>query len=83
RKAITDRTCAVIVEPLQGEGGVIPARREFLRGLRRRCDETGALLVFDEVQSGNGRTGTLFAYEQYGVAPDILTTAKGLGGGFP
>lgn len=83
RAAITARTCAVIVEPLQGEGGVLPARKDFLRGLRRRCDETGALLVFDEVQSGNGRTGTLFAYEQYGVVPDILTTAKGLGGGFP
>lgn len=83
RKVITDRTCAVIVEPVQGEGGVIPARKDFLKGLRKLCDEKGALLVFDEVQSGAGRTGTLYAYQQLGTTPDILTTAKGLGAGFP
>ncbi len=83
RAAITEKTCAVIVEPMQGEGGVTPAKQEFLRGLRKRCDETGALLVFDEIQCGAGRTGALYAYMRYGVTPDILTTAKGLGAGFP
>jgi acetylornithine/N-succinyldiaminopimelate aminotransferase len=83
RAAITRRTCAVIVEPMQGEGGVTPATKAFLRGLRRRCDETGALLIFDEIQSGAGRTGALYAYMKFGVTPDILTTAKGLGAGFP
>ncbi|HKY89705.1 MAG TPA: aspartate aminotransferase family protein [Nevskiaceae bacterium] len=82
-KAISARTCAVVVEPVQGEGGITPATPAFLQGLRRLCDQHGALLVYDEVQTGNGRTGTLYAYEQYGVVPDILTTAKGLGGGFP
>ncbi|KAA0232596.1 MAG: Acetylornithine/succinyldiaminopimelate aminotransferase [Acidimicrobiales bacterium] len=81
--AIDDTTCAVIVEPVQGEGGVNPATSEFLAGLRRRCNEVGALLVFDEVQCGMGRTGHLFAYEGYGVVPDVLTSAKALGGGFP
>lgn len=76
-------TAAVIVEPVQGEGGVRPARAEFLRGLRERCDETGALLIFDEVQTGIGRTGRLFAYQTYGVEPDIMALAKGLGGGMP
>ncbi len=83
RAAITEKTCAVIVEPMQGEGGVTPATKEFLRGLRRRCDEAGALLVFDEIQCGAGRTGALYAYMKFGVTPDILTTAKGLGAGFP
>jgi len=83
RAAITDRTCAVIVEPMQGEGGVTPATKAFLKGLRKRCNEAGALLVFDEIQSGAGRTGALYAYMKYGVTPDILTTAKGLGAGFP
>jgi acetylornithine/N-succinyldiaminopimelate aminotransferase len=83
RAAISSRTCAVIVEPIQGEGGITPAKPAFLKGLRRLCDQHGALLVFDEVQSGNGRSGTLYAHEQFGVTPDILTTAKGLGGGFP
>ena len=82
-KAISARTCAVVVEPVQGEGGITPATPAFLQGLRRLCDQHDALLVYDEVQTGNGRTGTLYAYEQYGVVPDILTTAKGLGGGFP
>lgn len=80
---VTNQTAAIIVEPIQGEGGVIPASNTFLNGLRRLCDSEGVLLIFDEVQTGIGRTGTLFAYEQYGVQPDILTTAKGLGGGLP
>lgn len=81
--AIDDQTCAVIVEPIQGEGGVVPADLEFLKGLRRLCDEKGAVLIFDEVQTGVGRTGALYAYMNTGVVPDILTTAKALGGGFP
>ncbi|WP_281783599.1 aspartate aminotransferase family protein [Sinimarinibacterium flocculans] len=78
-----DSVCAVVMEPVQGEGGVLPATREFAQGVRALCDRFKALLVYDEVQTGNGRSGTLFAYEQYGVTPDVLTTAKGLGGGFP
>ena len=78
-----DHTCAVVVEPIQGEGGVLAATPEFLKGLRALCDKHQALLVFDEVQSGMGRTGSLFAYMHYGVTPDILTSAKALGGGFP
>jgi acetylornithine/N-succinyldiaminopimelate aminotransferase len=81
--AIGAKTCAVIVEPIQGEGGVLPADPAFLEGLRQACDEHGALLIFDEVQTGVGRTGSLYAYMQYGVTPDILTTAKALGNGFP
>ncbi|MDL4913893.1 MAG: aspartate aminotransferase family protein [Enterobacterales bacterium endosymbiont of Blomia tropicalis] len=80
---INDNTCAVIVEPIQGEGGVLPADPAFLRGLRERCDKHQALLIFDEVQSGVGRTGSLYAYMHYGVTPDVLTSAKALGGGFP
>ncbi|APF08972.1 aspartate aminotransferase family protein [Salmonella enterica subsp. enterica serovar Typhimurium] len=80
---IDDNTCAVIVEPVQGEGGVIPATKAFLQGLRELCDRHQALLIFDEVQTGVGRTGELYAYMHYGVTPDILTTAKALGGGFP
>ncbi len=83
RDLINDRTCAVIVEPVQGEGGVIPAQVEFLQGLRELCDQHKALLIFDEVQTGVGRTGKLYAYQHYGVTPDVLTTAKALGGGFP
>ncbi len=83
RAAITDDVAAVIVEPIQGEGGVIPADPAFLKALRERCDETGALLIFDEVQSGVGRTGSLYAYMDTGVTPDILTTAKALGNGYP
>lgn len=82
-QVINDRTCAVIVEPIQGEGGVVPAQPEFLQGLRELCDRHGALLIFDEVQTGVGRTGSLYAYMNYGVVPDVLTTAKALGGGFP
>jgi acetylornithine/N-succinyldiaminopimelate aminotransferase len=81
--AITDDVAAVIVEPVQGEGGVIPGHVEYLQALRKRCDETGALLVFDEVQIGVGRSGSLFAYMQMGVVPDILTSAKALGNGYP
>ncbi|MCQ6309716.1 aspartate aminotransferase family protein [Citrobacter freundii] len=80
---IDDTTCAVIVEPVQGEGGVVPATKTFLQGLRELCDRHNALLIFDEVQTGVGRTGELYAYMHYGVTPDLLTTAKALGGGFP
>ena len=83
KAVINEQTCAVIVEPVQGEGGVIPADIEFLKGLRELCDQFGALLIFDEVQTGVGRTGALYAYMNYGVTPDVLTTAKALGGGFP
>jgi acetylornithine/N-succinyldiaminopimelate aminotransferase len=83
RTAIGPQTCAVIVEPVQGEGGVLPADPAFLQGLREACDQHGALLIFDEVQTGVGRTGSLYAYMDYGVTPDILTTAKALGNGFP
>ncbi|AUC08260.1 acetylornithine/succinylornithine family transaminase [Acinetobacter lwoffii] len=83
KAAIGPNTCAVIVEPIQGEGGVIPADVEFLKGLRQLCDAQGAVLIFDEVQTGVGRTGALYAYMNSGVTPDILTTAKALGGGFP
>ncbi|KQG05289.1 acetylornithine aminotransferase, partial [Acinetobacter pittii] len=83
KAVINEQTCAVIVEPIQGEGGVIPADIEFLKGLRDLCDEFGALLIFDEVQTGVGRTGALYAYMNSGVIPDVLTTAKALGGGFP
>lgn len=80
---IDDTTACVIMEPIQGEGGIIPAHVEWIKEVRRRCDETGALLIFDEIQSGFGRTGALFAFEHYGVVPDILTMAKALGGGMP
>ena len=83
RAAITDDVCAVIVEPVQGEGGVMPGNVEFLKELRALCDKTGAVLIFDEVQSGMGRTGSLFAYMGYGVTPDVLTSAKALGNGYP
>ena len=83
KAVMDDHTCAVVVEPIQGEGGVTAATPEFLQGLRELCDQHQALLVFDEVQSGMGRTGDLFAYMHYGVTPDILTSAKALGGGFP
>jgi succinylornithine aminotransferase len=83
RAAIGSKTCAVIVEPIQGEGGVIPADPAFLRALRESCDAHGALLIFDEVQTGVGRTGFFYAYMDTGVTPDILTTAKALGNGFP
>lgn len=83
KQAISEKTCAVIVEPIQGEGGVIPADAAFLQGLRDLCDQHHAVLIFDEVQTGIGRTGELYAYMGYGVEPDVLSTAKALGGGFP
>jgi acetylornithine/N-succinyldiaminopimelate aminotransferase len=83
RAAITPQTAAIIVEPIQGEGGIIPADAEYLKGLRMVADEFGLLLIFDEVQCGLGRTGKLFAYEWADVAPDLMTLAKALGGGFP
>ncbi|HDS4882460.1 TPA: bifunctional succinylornithine transaminase/acetylornithine transaminase [Klebsiella aerogenes] len=83
RAAFSSRTCAVIVEPIIGEGGVMPADPQFLQALRELCDEHEATLIFDEVQTGAGRTGQLYAYQHYNVVPDILTSAKGLGGGFP
>ncbi|CAM3068342.1 MULTISPECIES: aspartate aminotransferase family protein [Pseudomonas] len=83
KAAVSDKTCAVVLEPIQGEGGVMPAELAYLQGARDLCDANNALLVFDEVQTGMGRTGNLFAYQHYGVVPDILTSAKSLGGGFP
>lgn len=83
KAAFSSRTCAVIVEPIIGEGGVMPAEPQFLQALRDLCDEHEATLIFDEVQTGAGRTGQLYAYQHYNVVPDILTSAKGLGGGFP
>ena len=82
-KLITQKTCAVLVEPLQGEGGVRPLEKEYLQGIRKLCDQNSILLILDEIQVGMGRTGSLFAYEQYGIRPDILTTAKALGNGLP
>ena len=81
--AVGPQTCAVMIEPVQGESGVLPAQKTFLEAARSACDAHQALLIFDEVQTGMGRTGKLFAYEHYGVAPDILTSAKALGCGFP
>lgn len=83
RNAIGPNTCAVMLEPIQGEGGVIMPSKDYIQGLRKTCYEAGVLLIFDEIQTGFGRTGTLFAYEQWGVEPDIMTLAKGMGGGFP
>lgn len=83
RRVIGAETCAVIVEPVQGEGGVHVAAADFLRALRDLCDQVGALLVFDEIQCGLGRTGKLWAYEHFGIAPDLMTLAKALGGGLP
>ncbi|WP_281254077.1 MULTISPECIES: aspartate aminotransferase family protein [Sphingomonas] len=80
---IDEHTAGFLVEPIQGEGGIRPATPEFLQGLRKACDEHGLLLVLDEVQAGYGRTGKLFAHELYGVVPDIIAAAKGIGGGFP
>ncbi len=82
-KLISEKTCAVMMEPLQGEGGIISPDADFVKGVRELCDKHNALLIFDEVQSGVGRTGQLYAYMGLGVTPDILTSAKSLGGGFP
>ena len=83
KQLASDRTAAILVEPIQGEGGVRPATAEFLSGLRRLADDCGCLLIFDEIQTGMGRTGSLFAYQGYGVVPDIMTLAKALGNGIP
>jgi acetylornithine/N-succinyldiaminopimelate aminotransferase len=83
RAAITEETCAVIVEPVQAEGGIVLPPPGYLQELRRICSETGAVLIFDEVQTGVGRTGTFYAFENEGVVPDVVTLAKGLGGGVP
>ena len=83
RAAIDDETAGFLLEPIQGEGGILPATTEFMTGLRALCDEQGLLLILDEVQCGVGRTGALFAHEQYGVTPDIMSVAKGIGAGFP
>lgn len=80
---ISDETAAVILEPIQGEGGIIPADKKWLTSLRKKCNEHNTLLIFDEIQSGFGRTGKLFAFEHYGVTPDILCMAKAMGGGMP
>ncbi len=80
---ITTKTAAVLVEPLQGEAGAIAPTKDFLTALRNKCNETGALLIFDEVQTGFGRTGCLFAFQKFGVIPDVITIAKGMGGGMP
>lgn len=81
--AMSDKVCAVVIEPVQGEGGIIPAQAEFLQAARELCDTYDALLIFDEIQCGMGRIGELFAFEAYGVKPDIVCIAKGMGGGFP
>lgn len=83
KSLISNKTCAVLLEPVQGEGGVRPFAKEFLQSLRSLCDEYGVLLILDEVQTGVGRTGTFFAYEQFGIEPDIVTLAKGLANGVP
>jgi len=80
---VTDKTCAIIMETVQGEGGIYPADPDFIKQVRALCDEKGILLILDEIQCGMGRTGTMYAYEQYGVKPDILTTAKAIGNGVP
>ena len=82
-EVVSERTAAIIVEPVQGEGGVVPAEPDFLKGLREIADRVNALLIFDEVQTGIGRTGKLFAYQHYGVEPDVMTLAKALGNGVP
>ena len=80
---IDEETAAVIMEPIQGEGGIIPAKKEWLKAVRKRCDEVGALLIFDEIQTGFYRTGSLFAFQRYGVVPDIMCLAKAMAGGMP
>ena len=80
---ITPKTCGIILEPIQGEGGIYPANPDYLKEVRKICDEQNIVLIFDEVQTGIGRSGKLFAYQQYGVVPDVVTMAKGLGGGVP
>ncbi|MFA5014959.1 MAG: aminotransferase class III-fold pyridoxal phosphate-dependent enzyme, partial [Actinomycetota bacterium] len=83
KELISESTCAVIIEPVQGEGGVYPADKEFMKELRNLCDEKNIILILDEIQTGFGRTGHMFAYQNYGIYPDILAVAKSLGGGMP
>ncbi len=83
KEVVSERTAGIIVEPIQGEGGIVPAEEEFLEGLREIADEIDAILIFDEVQTGIGRTGKIFAYQHYGVEPDVMTLAKALGNGVP
>ncbi|OMH40767.1 aspartate aminotransferase family protein [Desulfurobacterium indicum] len=83
KSLVSEKTCGIIVEPVQGEGGIVPATKEFLQGLRKIADEIDAILIFDEVQTGIGRTGKLFAYQHYNVEPDVMTLAKALGNGVP
>lgn len=83
KRLVTDKTCAIILEPIQGEGGIYPATEEFLKGVRAICDEHDILLIFDEIQCGMGRTGKMFACQHYGVEPDVMTVAKALGCGLP
>ena len=82
-KLVDEKTCAVIMETVQGEGGIHPAEEDFIRGVRKLCDDKGMLLILDEIQCGMGRTGYMFAWEKYGVKPDIMTIAKALGNGVP
>jgi acetylornithine/N-succinyldiaminopimelate aminotransferase len=83
KSRVDEKTCAIALEPIQGEGGIRPATEEFLKGVRQLCDENDMLLIFDEVQCGNGRTGYLYAHQEWGIEPDLLATAKGLGAGVP
>ena len=83
RAAITEETAAILLEPVMGEGGIKVPTEDFLKGVRAAADEFGLLVIFDEVQSGMGRTGHLFAHQEYGITPDVMALAKGLGGGFP
>ena len=83
KQLVTDKTCAIILEPIQGEGGIYPATKEFLEGIRQLCDEKDILLIFDEIQCGMGRSGSMFAWQQFGVKPDVMTCAKALGCGVP
>lgn len=83
KSQVTQKTCAIIIEPVQGEGGIHPANKEFLMGVKSICEENDIVLIFDEIQCGMGRTGSMFAYQDYGVMPDIMTTAKALGCGVP
>lgn len=83
KELVNDKTCAILLEPVQGEGGIYPATEEFMKGLRRICDDNDILLIFDEIQCGMGRTGKMFAHEHYGVKPDVMTLAKALGCGIP
>ena len=83
RKAVTEQTCAIMIEPIQGEGGVNVAAIDYVKKMRHLCSQENILLIFDEIQTGMGRTGKLFCYEHYGIEPDIMTLGKGIGGGFP